>query len=150
MARRKRQTWDVGSYFVVPLQDGTFGLGQIISHEPKALDSVVCAFFDWRGKLASASEGVNQFIVAAFFVTRDLLDSGRWKVINSGAPADIDEVLDLDSIRARRYLRTTIHGSANAETLLNVWHGVVAWDTYPNVKYLKSMLTPRALTSLSA
>lgn len=52
--KKKRQRHKEGDVFAVPLGDGSYALGQILSYEPEALNSVGCAFYglapwdDWH------------------------------------------------------------------------------------------------------
>jgi hypothetical protein len=89
--------------FTLPLNDGTYGLGQVITYEPQALfsntrkteppasvaganggspgrsfalNSVVCAFFTNRVSEGDVLLLDQSRLLAVQFVTRDLLDSG--------------------------------------------------------------------------
>lgn len=84
MSVRAKQKWDIGSVFLLPLEDGDSCIGQVIGREAHVLNSAVIALFDFKGAWAHGnipSLGLDG-LFSALFVTRDLLDSGRWKVVD--------------------------------------------------------------------
>src|SRR5690606_10736513 len=72
------QKFKPGDIFGVPLPNDSMGIGQVLSLEPGALNSVGCVFF---AAIASPS-GLSGVIepIAALLVTPDLLKSGAWPV----------------------------------------------------------------------
>lgn len=46
--KKKRQRPRAGDVFAVPLDDGSHAVGQMLGHEPEALNSFGCAFYDLR------------------------------------------------------------------------------------------------------
>lgn len=58
----RRRVWDTLDYFVVPLRDGTFSIGQVIErkHADRELGAAVCSFYD--KKIASTDEAVAPYI----------------------------------------------------------------------------------------
>ena len=89
----ERVNWRCGDLFAVPQSDGGWSLGQVLLHEPRAMDSVLCGFYDVRLE-APALSGVAHLLtenrlVALELVTRDALDRGRWPLIGSSAPANL-------------------------------------------------------------
>lgn len=81
-------------------------------------------------------------LLAALFVTRDLLDSGDWKVMSSGMPPSIDAFIDLPSIRRKGYVGVEIVGSRNVISLLNAFHRLVPWNSFHDEDYLDSLMLP--------
>lgn len=83
----RKQAWNVGDVFIVPLKDGTVSVAQIIGREPDALNSVTCTFSARRAKAACevTADGLSSDdIIAILFCTRDLVDSGIWEVVGKG------------------------------------------------------------------
>jgi len=124
-----KKKWKVGDLFVVQMSDGKFVLGQIVGREASALNSVSVAFFDRR--LASPNEAVN---VAAsvsandafsiLFVTRDLLDSGKWQLVGYLEPIIPPAMLPNEKLREKRFVGATIIGSGNVNKFLDAFYAL--------------------------
>jgi len=141
MSKKKRE-WGPGDIFVVPLEDGSYGLGQVISYEEAAMGSAVCAFFsDRRRDIPSHIESPSEeVLIAVLFVTRDLLDSNRWRVISNGPLLPWGKYLDLKELRRRGFIGVTIVGSFNVTTLMNAYHKLVPWNDFYDPNYLDGLL----------
>ena len=74
-----RKVWEVGNVAAIPLSDGTFGLAQVVSLEPRIKRAVTIAYFDvlrpttfatsWRRHLRTTS--------SRFSLPRDELSPGE-------------------------------------------------------------------------
>jgi hypothetical protein len=142
---KKKQKWESGDNFLVPLEDGTYGRGQVIAYEPSAMGSALCAFYSERYEamplhLEAASE---ERLIAIQFVTRDLLDNGRWRVLNNGPLIPWEKYIDLADMRRKRFIGTTIRGSFLAASLLNAYHRLIPWNDFHDPEYLDKMLASR-------
>ncbi|EAC6409610.1 hypothetical protein EMI97_07410 [Listeria monocytogenes] len=86
MTKRKKQVWGVGDLFSISLLDGSFCIGRVLGFEPDALNSAVCAFYAHRVNEIPEVEPIlyENELISLLFVTRDLLDSGDWKVFFHG------------------------------------------------------------------
>ena len=69
-----------GDCFFIPIENQKSAIGQIINIENAALNSVVCAFFDVEMSSHRETEVQNFNVISVQFVTKDLLESGKWKV----------------------------------------------------------------------
>jgi hypothetical protein len=147
MGKRKIK-WLPGDSFLVPLEDGTYGQGQIVCHELHALDSVLCAFSSIRHKSVPGHLGAitEENLIAILFVTRDLLDSGRWRVVNSG-PVILpwEKYIDLRQMRNRGFVGVKIIGSFIVANFLSAYHQLVPWDDFHDPEYLDKLLISRDL-----
>ncbi|MBI3848470.1 MAG: hypothetical protein HY292_27880 [Planctomycetes bacterium] len=140
---KRRQPWKTGDVFAVPQSDGKFALGQVIEYVPRALNSVVCAFYDLR--VDHAVESVEpkleaNKLIAILFVTRDLLDRGEWKVVARHHVANARSAKILDQGRANDFIGTKIVGSGNVRRFLNAYYGLEPWDDWHDPEYLDSLL----------
>lgn len=142
--RTKKERWNVGDLFLVPLQDGTFSLGQIVAFEPEALNSVVCGFYDCIVQEYQFEAGEmdlrQEDLVAMLFTTRDLLDSGDWPIVGHVAPANIDSFADLPDLRAKRFVGAKIVGSGNIVKMMNAMQGLYPWNAFHEPNYLDKLL----------
>lgn len=143
MASRKKQVWSVGSVFVIPLKDATECLGQVIGREPSVLNSVAIALFDTKGRWSSSDSSLTlslEDVFSAIFVTRDLLDSGRWTVLDKkeiGVPV---ENKPYEQLRAQGFIGAKVRGSANVEEFANAFYGLMPWDDWYIPDYLDDFL----------
>lgn len=138
-----RRFYASGAYFAVPLKDCTFGIGQIISVETKALNSVVCAFFKTRleGDSGNCTPMFTESdLISILFVTPDLLNSGSWKVLSRGKLIPIRNYMDLSDLRSRGFVGVDIIGSANVVRFLEAYHGLYPWDAFHRPDYFDHLL----------
>lgn len=139
---KKKKTWGPGDNFLVPLEDDTYGQGQVLSYEEDAMNSVICAFSSIRfEKLPTHLDVIpEESLVAIIFVTRDQLDYGGWPIVNRGPIISWEKYIDIRQMRSRGFIGTKIIGTFNAETLLNAYHGLVFWDDFHDPEYLDKLL----------
>jgi hypothetical protein len=139
---KRNQKWQAGDNFAVPLADGTYGQGQVLSYEAQAMNSAICAFSSARyANIPVDLDFVyDQNLIAVLFVTRDLLDSGRWQVVNSRPMILLEKYIDIRSLRKKGFVGATIHGSHIAETFLNAYHKLSPWNQYLDPEYFDKLL----------
>lgn len=150
MKRGAKQKLEVGDYFIVPLEDESYGCGQVLAMEPLTLkNAAICAFFSCRLRDASAESLVGGKVgraISVLWVTRDLLDNGTWKVVGRGEALNPRIYFpDLDSRRAKGFVGTRIHGSGIARTFLNAYFGLCPWNDFADPNYLDKLLAEPAL-----
>ena len=127
-----------GSVFQVPLNDGSYGTGQVIAYEPQMLNSVSCIFSDLR--LWSSGEIPTRSIIASLFTTHDLLTKGRWKIIGQ-APISISrDDHPFEHLRPQRWIGAKMIGSGIVEDFMNAWFGLHPWDDWADPCYLDRLL----------
>src|SRR6266496_3199827 len=124
MARKKKQEWAVGDYFLIELADKSFAMGQILAREPLTLmNGPACALFTVRFKSEPFGEPPSPSgadVVSVLFVTRDLLDSGRWRVFAHGSPLDPETYIpDIRQRREKGFIGTTVIGSGIVNKFMN-------------------------------
>ena len=139
-----RVNWRCGDLFAVPQSDGFWSLGQVLLHEPRAMDSVLCGFYDVRLE-APALSGVAHLLtenrlVALELVTRDALDRGRWPLIGSSAPANLTAYRGLGALSRGRYAGVRIVPSSRIAALLEAWFGLKPWRGGPDPHALEKLL----------
>ena len=143
MSRKKKQKWVVGNVFQLPLKDGDSCLGQVIGREPSLLNSVAIALFDckkaWTVGDAFPALSID-LAFSAIYVTRDLLDSGRWVVIDDQSAGIPAELIPYQSLRDRGFIGAKVRGSANVEEFANAFYGLMPWDDWYVPDYLDDFL----------
>jgi hypothetical protein len=138
----KKQKWQAGDNFLVPLKDGTFSQGQVVIAAPKAMNSVVCVFTAARYKVKPLSVHAPKLkdSIAILFVTRDLLDSGRWQVVNNEPNTWSAGHIDFDKLERNGFVGVIIEGSAIVENLLNAFHCLEPWNDFHDPDFLDGLL----------
>lgn len=143
MAKSKK--WGIGDVFAIPLADGTAGFGQVLSIEPEAMNSFVGAVYDIKalaGEVPTPFELVSCHVLSVLFITRDLLDSGRWLVIAQREALDPEKFVPLRSLRAQRFVGAKVIGSANVTRLLNAYFRLAPWNMMKDPEYFDRLLLP--------
>ena len=144
--KKKRQRHKEGDVFLVPLNDGSYGLGQILSYEPQALNSVGCALYNIRvvdgPSLDIPAPLPQDRVISILLTTKDLLNRAVWPVVTDRAIPTPESRRPYEQYRARKWVGANIFGSANVNDLLNAYHGVRPWNVYFEEDYLDQMLAP--------
>jgi hypothetical protein len=147
MARIRKQAWKAGDYFSIPLEDQSRGIGQVISRESGAITNpAICAIFrqrldsEPRLPLPDLSE---DDVIAALFVTPDLLDRGVWRVFAEGQPLDARTYFpDIEARRNREggFVGVDIVGAGIVRELVNAYFGLSPWDDFHEPDFLDKLL----------
>lgn len=143
--RRRKQTWDIGDLFTIPLSDGTFCIGKVVGFEPKALNSAVCAFYAHRVNNIPNSnvelELNDEELISVLFATRDLLDSGDWRVFSHCTDKFfLDKYINLSALRNNGFIGVKSIGSGLIIDLMNAYYILAPWNDYFDPNYLDSLL----------
>ena len=139
---KRRKKWAVGDYFGIPVGDNEYALGQVASVEPQAMNSIVCALFALRRKIEEIDIGDidTNNPISIIFSTRDLLDSGGWPVVASGAPLKVGNFIDLEDLKKKGFVGVKIIGSSNVNLFMNACFGLYPWDGMHDKGYFDKML----------
>jgi hypothetical protein len=143
MTRKKKQAWGIGDIFCIPLADGTYSIGQVVGKEPEALNSAIGAFFSRRFDNCPAkldSELSEDELLAVLFVTRDLLDSGVWKVFSHAEAFPIQKYVSVSSLKAAGFVGVEIIGSGNVKLLMDAYYSLCPWNGFYEPDYLDQLL----------
>lgn len=141
--RRRKQTWNIGDLFTIPLADGTYSIGRVVGYEPEALNSAVCAFYAHRVDVFPNME-LNlseDELISVLFVTRDLLDSGDWQVFSHcTSEFPLNKYIDLYTLRNEGFIGVCSIGSGIIIGLMNAYYKLDIWNKYYDPNYLDSLL----------
>lgn len=146
---KRRQTWNVGDCFAIPLLDETWLLGQIIAQELDAMNSVCCGLYN---QIMTSTESfvapVDSQLFAVLLVTRDLLDSGEWKIVGTCNVRIPDTGLPYEETRKSGFVGAKIIGSTTIEGFANAYCALAPWDDWYDPTYLdKLLISPDAKPS---
>jgi hypothetical protein len=149
MSSNKRSAATSGDVFAVSLGDGTWVLAQVIEDEPGAMNSLLCAFYDQQ---ASSLDELRQHVssldryepIAIEFVTKELLKSGVWPVIDNTPPAHREQFTELSALRRAGYVGAKIRGAGIIRMLLMAFYGLYPWDGLADPEYFDKLLRPGA------
>ena len=127
-ARHMTCKFQPGDIFGIPLPDASMGIGQILSLEPDALNSVGCVFFAATAR-PSGFTGVMEPI-SVLLVTPDLLKSGVWPVKSQGPVFLETEERPYEIYRASHWVGVRVTGSGIVQEFLAAYHGLTPWDAW--------------------
>lgn len=135
-----------GALFTIPLNDGTFGLGQVIQPAPGALNSVFVCIFSYRlteVTPATLPAVTRSHLLASHFTTPDLFKNRKWRVLQT-APHLLtnNELQELNAVNSRGFVGVKVIGSGILTSLLRAWHGLEPWDRWHDPNYLDKLLHP--------
>ena len=140
MARKRKVTWEFGAVFVVPLPDGTFGIGQAIAS--MMTNVIYCAFT--RQRVGAIGGGVPKLhatdVVSRVPVTREQLDYAVWRVLGVAPLCCAKADFPAEAFANRGYVGAMIYDAALAEDFLAAFHALAAWDDWHQPDYLDRWL----------
>ena len=123
---RKRVKFNVGDFFAVDLDDGTWGLGHIVAADA----TICCALFSARAPsvdaLRAALNNARRQPVGLMVTTVVEIRAGRWPIVGHGAP-------DYPELRVPK-LSGEGSGCYTVRVLaefLEAYHGLRPWDEWP-------------------
>lgn len=109
------------------------------------MNSVLCAFFvDLLQEESLAGLYIPSLgqLLSVQLTTRDLLESGKWKIFGRSSPLEVSNIFPIEELRANEYVGADIHGSRTMWELISAYHGLSEWDDYQDPKYLDTLLVP--------
>lgn len=119
-------------------------VGQVVGREPEVLNSVSIALFDIRtGSVhdwKKAAVLLGEKIFSILFSTRDLLDSGDWKVIDVRPVSIPQEMLPYEKLRSQGFVGAKVIGSGIVNSFVNAFSGLAPWDDWKDPHYLDTLL----------
>lgn len=141
VGKGKAQQWQVGSVFVIPLLDGSGCIAQVVGRERQILNSVTIAIHDVRqSAMAECVPALRSDDVFSMLLsTKDLLDSGRWKVVGVGG-AQGEDATPYEGLRSSGFIGAKVRGSALVEDFVNAFYGLAPWDDWYVPNYLDEYL----------
>jgi len=146
----KKQIAKVGDLFWVPIDDGTFVLGQVVEIKPEVLNSLTCAFYDIRVKEVTAKFSKLPNPISIQFVTKDLFVSGMW-VRSGNKKVNVSRSqLPYRNTEKNGWIGAKIIGSGIVKNFLSAFYQLRAWDEMADSKYYENLLMPGVKPNFNA
>ena len=143
---RKKQKWQVGDYFGIPIEDDFLAVGQILGR------------YDWIGvaclitKMKISSKKLPLYedikidkndVIAAMFITEESLDKGFWPIIQQGIVNK--NILkqyfpNIDLIEQGNIIGINTEGSAIIDDFIKAYFSLAPWDDWHDPEYLDKLL----------
>jgi hypothetical protein len=140
MPKRKKQDWKPGDCFLIPLADASYLVGQVLAAEPSVLNSLSCALFDQRSDGETPPRPDLDRLFATLLTTRDLIDSGDWKIF-AAHPVEVPRAkFPFEGLRRRGFVGAKVIGSGIVNDLANAFCGLALWDDWADPNYLDRLL----------
>ena len=143
---RKKQKWQVGDYFGIPIEDDFLAVGQILGR------------YDWIGvaclitKMKISSKNLPLYedikidkndVIAAMFITEESLDKGFWPIIQQSIVNK--NILkqyfpNIDLIEQGNIIGINTEGSAIIDDFIKAYFSLAPWDDWHDPEYLDKLL----------
>ena len=137
MPRQKPREGDI---FEIPLENGEAAIGQALSLEPQALNSIGCAF--WEPSNSPNPEQIDHPPISALLITPELLKRGIWKIISNRPPTLPTSLRPYEQFRARHWIGATIAGSGIITKFMQSCAGLRPWNKQADPNHLDELLLP--------
>jgi hypothetical protein len=137
-----KQVAKVGDVFWVPIEDGSYVLGQIIEIENEVLNSITCAFFNFRSDEAKVATADDKSLISVQFVTKDLFNSGKWVRVANEDISVSEEYLPYRETKELGWVGAKVIGSGIIAMFLAAYYGIRDWDEMKDPQYYQNLLLP--------
>jgi len=143
-----RQKIKEGDIFEISLENGEKAFGQVLSIEPKALNSLGLAL--WEPSTLCYTETLAKSPVAVLLVTPDLLKRGSWPIIGNTSPVVISYQRPYEQLRSTGWVGARIIGSGTVVEFMKACAGLRPWNKWADPRYLDELLFPGVTRPLRA
>ncbi len=140
MVNRKKTKWNNGAVFAIPLKDGSFGIGQIVS---LMMPNVVyCTFFDIHINTVpnDVPEINKEDAISCIAVSREQLDYAIWPIIGYVDILCKKGEFQNENYAANGYIGAKTYDAAIAEDFLSSYYSLLPWDDWYDPNYLDALL----------
>jgi hypothetical protein len=144
--KKRIAPWSPGDYFLIPLADGSRGIGQVLN---LMMDNIVSiAITDRRidadspaGSISVGGEAAPPGdVVSAIATWRDPLDEARWPIVGHGTLLIPREQWPNEEFRARNWVGAKHYNTPLVEEFLSAFHALKPWDAWHDPAYLDKLL----------
>jgi len=140
---RKKQEWSLGDVFLIPLLDGDAVPGQILD---LMMPNVVTVVMIDDKTSADGDYEIGDLhrrrIITTKAVTRELLDSGYWRVLRGRDLLVPQPLWPNESTRKHAWVGAKVSDAGLLEGFMNAYYGLAPWDSYHDPLYLDKQLWP--------
>ena len=142
--KKKKVNWRSGDIFAIPLNESLYGFGQIVSHEPDCLDSVLCMLFS--DSISSIDDPAvipkDLKIISVELISRESLDDSLWPIVGNQKTTDVLNLYPIERLRENGYIGAKVRGSSIIDDFMAAYHGLIPWDSYADKAYFDKLLIP--------
>lgn len=141
---KKKSPWGKGTVFLVPLQNGKCGVGQVITNEVMGSPTVavfpVCLPCDCELSAVPALQ--EESCIALLTVFGRSLDRGIWRTLGQREVAMLSSRGVNWETRGSQWVGAEVFTSNIVEALLNAYHALEPWDDFADPEFLDKLLLP--------
>jgi len=140
---RKKQKWDSGSVFKVPLLDDSYVVGLVLEIVPE-LSSFVGAFYNCRtsSEMTFSIKDMNLSNPdIVYFVTKNHIEYGLWPVVTSVNPKDyldIAKIVNYDKLKSGDIVGINVITSEVIVTAFDILNHLCP-NTFAKPEYIESL-----------
>lgn len=139
--------WRKGTVFLIPLQDGTCGVGQIITDE--VMGSPTVAIYSVRFPCSANEHDMtalvrDQCIALITLLGLQALKKGKWRPVGVREIALNSSQSENWKFRGANWVGSKLYSDTVVDALLNAFHGLEPWDDFADPEYLDKLLLPPA------
>ena len=140
--KKRRKAFGPGEVFLIPLIDGTFGVGQVLAKESVGIPSVSVGLFDWKITTFDPTKHhlSRDHAVSSLFVTPDLIEYGLWPIVGKKKIEIPRSLFPHEEKRRSGWVGADVIGSANVAKFMNSYFGLNAWNAMADPEYYDKLL----------
>ena len=139
--RPKKQKWDVGDIFNLPLFNGSFAYGQIIKNNDGF--PICCLFTLNSNEIKDIKSIISSKIVSVLPISPYSLDNHDWKIIgNTDVLVDIEEVVKGQPKKYKRRITRSTFPDESLRNLSEALIGIRPWNENVDEENYDKMLLP--------
>jgi hypothetical protein len=139
---KKKQKWELGDLFTLPLKDGTFCMGQVLNIQMKNV--VCCALFDIKLTKDDIDNVAFEFtkgdIISVVATSKEQIDFGVWKVVGNQLCLVPIEEQPNEEFRSKGWVGAKISDASIIEEFCDAFYALVPWDDWGDPNYLDKFL----------
>ena len=148
--RFKRQQWNIGDYFLIPLLNEKYSIGQIVGFTEDGMSMILAVFFGV--KVNDEAEALNivaslgkDNVVGRCPLTLEGFDwykpntEGYYKIFAHGTSLPLELFFDMKRIK-KSTVGMRIYGTGNVQYFMNAYYALIPWDESRQADYLDKIL----------
>lgn len=144
MGKRQAQ-WRKGMVLLIPLQDGSWGVGQVITDEVMGSPTVAIFAVRLAGGASETDVPVltrDQCIAQLTLIGLHALNTGQWRAAGIRDTALNTSQSQNWEYRGANWVGSKLYTDTVVSALLNAFFGLEAWDDFADPAFLDKLLLP--------
>ncbi|MDP3726252.1 MAG: Imm26 family immunity protein [bacterium] len=149
--KKKICEWKEGDYFLIPLSDGSFGVGQVIYKETRGGRAKNGS--PYVGLFSTHVSGVTEFereksnlensdshLASVLLTIGTRLTDCLWTIVGSGVLRNIEKYINIQLLKDNNYIGETSYTDGISVDFLEAYNGLKPWDMYFEPDYFDKLL----------